>query len=315
MTPQDALKGLLDELHKVIVGQDTLLNRLLIALLCDGHVLLEGVPGLAKTKTLKSLTQCISGDMERIQFTPDLLPSDLIGTEVFSPQTGEFRIRKGPLFTNFVLADEINRAPAKVQSALLQAMEERQVTIGDSTFKLPKPFVVLATQNPIEQEGTYPLPEAQLDRFLMKVRVTYPSYEEELSILSRHFERDVAIECIPVLKLDEISEIKKGCSATFMDPRLDRYIVSLIQNSRDGSNFGLRDMVDWGASPRGAIALKACARAHAFIAGKNYVAPDDVKEIAVDVLRHRILPSFEAEAQGITSEMLIGELIKQTPIP
>ncbi len=315
MNPQEGLNRLIVELQKVIVGQDRLLNRLLIALLCDGHVLLEGVPGLAKTKTLKSLTQCISAQMERVQFTPDLLPSDLVGTEVFSPQSGEFRIRKGPLFTNFLLADEINRAPAKVQSALLQAMEERQVTIGDTTFSLPSPFVVLATQNPIEQEGTYPLPEAQLDRFLMKVRVTYPSYEEELSILTRHFDEASVLHCSPVLKLEDFAQIKTACRSVFMEPRLDRYIVSLIQNSRDGANFGLRDMVDWGASPRGAIALKACARAHAFIAGKNYVSPDDVKEVAADALRHRILPSFEAEAQGVTSEFLIIELLKQTAIP
>lgn len=303
------------EIKTKIVGQDALIDRLLIALLCDGHVLLEGVPGLAKTKTLKTLTQSITAEMSRVQFTPDLLPSDLIGTEVYTPQTGQFQVRMGPVFSNFLLADEINRAPAKVQSALLQAMEEREVTLGDTTYKLPEPFMVLATQNPIEQEGTYPLPEAQLDRFLMKVIVRYPSYEEELAIIRQY--GSGAIDAAPSKRAakEDILLARRELKNIHLDERLDRYIVSLIQNSRDGSSFGMKGMLDWGASPRGGLALRLCARAHAYIQNKSFVTPDDIKAIATDVLRHRILPSFEAESAGITADILIGELVRTTPIP
>lgn len=303
------------EIKKKIVGQDALIDRLLVALLCDGHILLEGVPGLAKTKTLKTLTQSITADMSRVQFTPDLLPSDLIGTEVYTPQTGQFKTRKGPVFANFLLADEINRAPAKVQSALLQAMEEREVTIGDTTYELPDPFMVLATQNPIEQEGTYPLPEAQLDRFLMKVVVRYPSYDEELTIVRQYGTGDTEGSINHCATREQILLARQDLSSIHIDERLDRYIVSLIQNSRDGTSFGMKGMVDWGASPRGGIALRLCARAYAYLQSKQYVSPDDIKAIIFDVLRHRILASFEADSHGITTDDLIRELIRATPLP
>lgn len=303
------------EIKTKIVGQDVLIDRLLIALLCDGHVLLEGVPGLAKTKTLKTLTQSITAEMSRVQFTPDLLPSDLIGTEVYTPQTGQFQVRMGPVFSNFLLADEINRAPAKVQSALLQAMEEREVTLGDTTYKLPEPFMVLATQNPIEQEGTYPLPEAQLDRFLMKVIVRYPSYEEELAIIRQY--GSGIVESTPSKRAakEDILLARRDLKNIHLDERLDRYIVSLIQNSRDGGSFGMKGMVDWGASPRGGLSLRLCARAFAYLQNKTFVTPDDIKAVASDVLRHRILPSFEAESNGVTADDLIRELLRATNIP
>ena len=304
------------ELAKQIVGQHYLIERLLVAIISDGHILLEGVPGLAKTKTLTTLTTCIDAHMNRVQFTPDLLPSDLIGTEVYKPQSGEFTIRKGPVFTNLLLADEINRAPAKVQSALLQAMQERQVTIGEETFKLPNPFLVLATQNPIEQEGTYPLPEAQVDRFLMKVRVTYPSYEDELQILNVLDHEQRSPQPIQkIMHLSEILEIRKACQSIYVDPKIDRYIVSLVQASRSADAFGLKGMVEWGASPRASIALRSCARSLSFIRGKSFVSPDEVKEIANDVLRHRILTTFESEARGITSDDVIETLLKNVTVP
>ncbi len=310
------LTNLKTEISKQIVGQHYLIERLLVAIISDGHVLLEGVPGLAKTKTLTALTTCIDAKMNRVQFTPDLLPSDLIGTEVYKPQTGEFNIRKGPVFTNLLLADEINRAPAKVQSALLQAMQERQVTIGEETFHLPNPFLVLATQNPIEQEGTYPLPEAQLDRFLMKIRVSYPSLEEELGILAvsdkeAHLENSLQ----KILKISDVIEMRKAALEVHVEPKLDRYIVSIVQASRNAESFGLKGMIDWGASPRASIALKSCARSLAFIRGKSFVTPDDIKEIAPDVLRHRILTSFESEAKGVDSDQVIQVLLKSITVP
>ena len=303
------------EISKQIVGQDYLVERLLVSIISDGHVLLEGVPGLAKTKTLTALTAAIDAKMNRVQFTPDLLPSDLIGTEVYKPQSGEFTIRKGPIFTNLLLADEINRAPAKVQSALLQAMQEREVTIGEETFRLPAPFMVLATQNPIEQEGTYPLPEAQLDRFLMKIRAGYPSMDEEIKILSVTDSQQGIDQTInKVLSLHEISDLRKAAAELYVDPKLDRYIVSLVQATRHANSFGLEGMVDWGASPRASIALKSCARSLAFIRSKDFLSPDEIKEIAPDVLRHRILTSFESEARGINSDQIIQLLLKNITV-
>jgi MoxR-like ATPase len=304
------------ELHREIVGQERLIDRLLVALLADGHVLLEGVPGLAKTKTLTALTQVLEAHMSRIQFTPDILPSDVVGTEVYRPQSGDFITRKGPVFTNLLLADEINRAPAKVQSALLQAMQEREVTIGEQTFKLPDPFLVLATQNPLEQEGTYALPDAQVDRFLMKVKVGYPSFDEEVAIV------DIAASTAArstklnkVLPLSQLLELRQACNAVYVDPKIDRYIVSLVHATRSGDSYGLKGLIEWGASPRASIALKVCARALAFIKGKSFVTPDDVKEIAPDVLRHRVLLTFEAEARGVDSDEVIRSLLSGVTVP
>ena len=304
------------ELHREIVGQDRLLERLLVALLADGHILLEGVPGLAKTKTLTALTQVLDAKMSRIQFTPDILPSDVIGTEVYRPQSGDFVIRKGPVFTNLLLADEINRAPAKVQSALLQAMQEREVTIGEETFKLPEPFMVLATQNPLEQEGTYALPEAQVDRFLMKVKVGYPSFEEEVSSIDlASGARSNSQKLNKLLPISQLEQLRRQSHELYIDPKIDRYIVSLVHATRNGDAYGLKGLIEWGASPRASIALKTCARALAFIKGKNFVTPDDVKDIAPDVLRHRILVTFEAEARGVDSDEIIRTLLNGVTIP
>jgi MoxR-like ATPase len=309
----DTLKN---EIATQIVGQHDLIERLLIALVAGGHVLLEGVPGLAKTRTLSCLGQCLGTEIKRVQFTPDLLPSDLIGTHVYRPQTGDFVLRHGPIFTNILLADEINRAPAKVQSALLQSMAEGEVTIGEETLELPRPFFVLATQNPIEQEGTYPLPEAQMDRFLMKVTVTYPSYEEELDILkltaSDVVESKTASQ---VLTVEELLTLQKEVLEVFVDQKIDQYIVSLVQASRNTEKLKLKGMVDWGASPRASIALRRSAQALSFIRHKDFVSPDEVKEVAYDVLRHRILPSFEAEARGITSDEIVRILLENTSLP
>lgn len=312
----EQLKNLQSEIHRQIVGQDYLIERLLVALVANGHVLLEGVPGLAKTKTLAALTSCLDAQMVRVQFTPDLLPSDLVGTEIFRPQTGEFAIRQGPIFTNLLLADEINRAPAKVQSALLQAMQEREVSIGEKTFKLPDPFLVLATQNPIEQEGTYPLPEAQLDRFLMKIKVGYPDKEEELKILE--ITSAQSVEEVPlrqVLSLLQLKELRRAAVEVYVDPKIDNYIVSLVQASRKPDAFGLQGMVDWGASPRASIALKNCARSLAYIRGQAFVTPDHVKELAYDVLRHRILLSYEAEARALSTDDVIRVLLNSVSVP
>ena len=307
---------LIREIQKQIVGQHSLLERLVVALLADGHVLLEGVPGLAKTRTLQALTTCIDAQMKRVQFTQDLLPSDLVGTEVFRPELSTFEIRKGPVFTNLLLADEINRAPAKVQSALLQAMQEREVTIGQETFVLPQPFMVLATQNPIEQEGTYPLPEAQLDRFLMKVKVSYPTMEEELEILKiPDANTKRAAELEPVMHLAELASLREGVKAVYIDPKIDRYIVSLIQATRTAENYGLAGLIEWGASPRASLALRRCAQCLAFIRGKKFVTPDHVKELAPEVLRHRILLTFEAEARGVDADEIVRILLNSVAIP
>jgi len=317
VTPErQRLRELVTEIEREIVGQRQLIERLLIALLADGHVLLEGVPGLAKTKTLAALAAALSADMKRVQFTPDLLPSDLVGTEVYRPHSGEFVIRRGPVFTNILLADEINRAPAKVQSALLQAMQERQVTIGEETFPLPRPFLVLATQNPIEQEGTYPLPEAQVDRFLMKVKVTYPSFKEELAIVARATESEhQPVVLRKVMTLDDLAAARRDSQAVHVDPKIDHYVVALVQASREPAEYGLKGSVDWGASPRASIALKLCARCLAYLHGRNFVTPDDVKAVAPDVLRHRIVTSFESDARGVTSDEVIRALLKSVPVP
>lgn len=304
------------ELHREIIGQDKLLDRLIVALIADGHVLLEGVPGLAKTKTLMALTKVLDAKMMRIQFTPDILPSDVVGTEVYRPQSGDFVIRKGPVFTNLLLADEINRAPAKVQSALLQAMQEREVTIGEQTFKLPNPFLVLATQNPLEQEGTYALPEAQVDRFLMKVKVGYPSFDEEVAIIDLASGKGAgATELSKILPISSLPEIRAQVEDVYVDPKIDRYIVSLVHATRSADSYGLKGMIEWGASPRASIALRVCARALAFLKGKRFVTPDEVKEIAPDVLRHRVLVTFEAEARGVDSDEIIKTLLGSVTVP
>ena len=304
------------ELHREIIGQDKLLDRLLVALIADGHILLEGVPGLAKTRTLMALTKVLDAKMMRIQFTPDILPSDVVGTEVYRPQSGDFVIRKGPVFTNLLLADEINRAPAKVQSALLQAMQEREVTIGEQTFKLPNPFLVLATQNPLEQEGTYALPEAQVDRFLMKVKVGYPTFDEEVAIIDLASGKNANnTELSKILPISRLPEIRAQVEEVYVDPKIDRYIVSLVHATRSGDSYGLKGMIEWGASPRASIALRVCSRALAFLKGKRFATPDDVKEIAPDVLRHRVLVTFEAEARGVDSDEIIKTLLGSVTVP
>ena len=308
---------ILNESSKVIVGQRGLLERLLLALLCDGHVLLEGLPGLAKTLTIKTLADVIHAQFQRIQFTPDLLPADLVGTMIFNQKTGEFTPRKGPIFTNLVLADEINRAPAKVQSALLEAMGERQVTIGETTYKLEDPFIVLATQNPIEQEGTYPLPEAQLDRFLFKVKVGYPTLGEEKSILNRMSGVKLPAAA-KVCKPDDILKGREVCSNIYMDEKLKDYILAIIFATRFPDKLGLPQLkaqIQVGASPRATIALAKASRANAFLRHRGFVTPEDVKSIAYDVLRHRILVTFEAEADGVDSEQIIKKILEHVEVP
>ena len=308
---------LLAETSKVVVGQRTLLERLLLALLCDGHVLLEGLPGLAKTLTIKTLADVIHANFQRIQFTPDLLPADLIGTMIFNPKSGEFTPKKGPIFTNLVLADEINRAPAKVQSALLEAMGERQVTIGDTTYPLEDPFIVLATQNPIEQEGTYPLPEAQLDRFLFKIKVSYPTMQEEKGILNR-MSGVRAPRAQKVCQPAQILEARELVSRIYMDEKIKDYILGIVFASRFPEKAGLPQLKPWiqvGASPRATLALARSARAHAFIEHRGFVTPEDVKAVAYDVLRHRILVTFEAEADGVDSERVIQKILERVEVP
>jgi len=308
---------LLAETSKVVVGQRLLLERLLLALLCDGHVLLEGLPGLAKTLTIKTLADVIHAQFQRIQFTPDLLPADLIGTMIFNPKTGDFTPKKGPIFTQLVLADEINRAPAKVQSALLEAMGEHQVTIGETTYRMADPFIVLATQNPIEQEGTYPLPEAQLDRFLFKVKVGYPSQAEEKNILNRMSGVDVP-RAQKVCRPEQILQARELASRIYMDEKIKDYILGIVFASRFPEKAGLpqlKSMIQVGASPRATIGLARAARAHAFIEHRGFVTPEDVKAIAYDVLRHRILVTFEAEADGVTSEQVIQKILERVEVP
>jgi MoxR-like ATPase len=302
------------EMGRILVGQRYMVDRLLIGLLADGHVLLEGVPGLAKTTAVKALAAALDLEFSRVQFTPDLLPADVIGTQIYQPREGTFTTRKGPVFANLVLADEINRAPAKVQSALLEAMQERQVTLGDETFSLPRPFLVLATQNPIEQEGTYPLPEAQVDRFMLKLSVTYPTLEEELEVIARSAQPTPRLSA--QVGVDEIlaaQELVRGLKITDV---LMRYIVDLVRATRDPGSVdkALARTIEVGASPRASISLAAAARAHAFLDGRGYALPEDVKAIAPDVLRHRILPTYEAEADGITTDALVERLLGKVDI-
>ncbi len=304
-------------MDKVIVGQKHLVESLLIGLLSDGHILLEGVPGLAKTLAIKTLASLIEADYHRIQFTPDLLPADVVGTMIYSQKNEEFLIKKGPVFANFVLADEINRAPAKVQSALLEAMQERQVTIGETTLKLPKPFLVMATQNPIEQEGTYPLPEAQVDRFMLKVVINYPKKEEEKLILRQNINEGYE-EIKPVLKADEIIEARKVVKDVYLDEKIEKYIVDIVFATRFPADNGLgslKNMIAFGASPRASISLALASRAYAFIKRRGYVIPEDVRAVAHDVLRHRIGLTYEAEASNTTSDEIISEILNKIEVP
>lgn len=311
------VKPLREEIGRVLVGQTDLVDRLLVALLTNGHVLLEGVPGLAKTLAVRTLSACLHARFQRIQFTPDLLPADVIGTMVYHPRDGSFSPRLGPIFANLVLADEINRAPAKVQSALLEAMQERQVTIGENSYKLPDPFMVLATQNPIDQEGTYTLPEAQLDRFLLKVRVTYPSPAEERRVLDAMATSSPRLDVNPIIDLPDIIASRGVVNSIYMDDKIRDYIVALIHATRQPEPLAphLKLLIRCGASPRGTINLALAAKALAFLEGRNYVAPQDVKSLAPDILRHRILLSYEAEAEGMTSEEVIRTLLDKLPVP
>jgi len=309
---------LLAEIGRVVVGQRYMIERLLIGLLADGHVLLEGVPGLAKTLTVSALADAIGTEFQRIQFTPDLLPADLLGTLVYNQKQGSFSIKKGPIFSNIILADEINRSPAKVQSALLESMQERQVTIGDETFPLEDPFLVLATQNPIEQEGTYPLPEAQVDRFMLKIRVGYPSREEELEIMRRMARTGKQPEIQPVVTPAQILSARGVLNEMYIDERVEQYIIDLIFASRHPEEYDLVDLVpliDYGASPRASINLNLAARAHAFLQHRAYVTPDDVRSVALDVLRHRVVITYEAEAEEITSADLVQRILNTIEVP
>jgi MoxR-like ATPase len=305
------------EMGRVLVGQHALVDRLIVALLCGGHVLLEGLPGLAKTLALKTLAQVISTDFRRIQFTPDMLPADIVGTLIYNPRDGHFETKRGPLFSNLVLADEINRAPAKVQSALLEAMQERQVTLGDTTYPLPSPFMVMATQNPIEHEGTYPLPEAQIDRFLLKVVVTYPTPDEELAILDAMSTSAPRLDARPVLDGATLLAARQVVDSIYVDDKVRRYIVSLVVATRDPAAFGLdlAPLIRYGASPRATIALTMCAKAWAFMHGRGYVTPQDVKVIASDVLRHRVAVTYEAEAERIASQQIVERILAEVAIP
>ncbi len=308
---------LTSEIGRVIVGQKELIHKLLVGLLANGHVLLEGVPGLAKTLTVSCLARGIEATFHRIQFTPDLLPADLTGTQIFHPGDGTFSVKKGPIFANLILADEINRAPAKVQSALLESMQERQVTIGDETFPLPSPFLVLATQNPIEQEGTYPLPEAQIDRFMLKILVTYPSKEEEREILERMSMTSVNTEIQPVLTPQDISAAREVVDQIYIDEKIKDYIVELVESTRNQERYApeLKGLIQYGASPRATIFLAITAKVSAFLAGRGYVVPQDVKDMALDVLRHRVIVTYEAEAEEKTSEDMVRTLLDHVPVP
>ncbi len=306
-----------DEIQKIVVGQTYLIDRLLIGLLADGHVLLEGVPGLAKTLTVKTLSECISTHFQRIQFTPDLLPADILGTLVYNPKTGDFNIKKGPIFSNLILADEINRAPSKVQAALLEAMQERQVTIGEETFPLAAPFLVLATQNPIEQEGTYVLPEAQVDRFMLKVSLGYSNKKEEKEILNRMAKIGVKLKAKAVVSPDQILKAREVVNRIYMDDKIQDYIIDLVFATREPSAYKLNldGLIHIGASPRATINLTLCAKAHAFLQGRGYVTPQDVKSIGMDVLRHRVLVSYEAEAQEMNSEDIVRRIFDEVKVP
>ena len=310
------LRQIMAEIEKVVVGQRNLMERMLIGLLCDGHLLLEGLPGLAKTTAVKTLAATIRTTFQRIQFTPDLLPADILGTQIYRPDNASFEIKKGPIFHNIILTDEINRAPAKVQSALLEAMQERQVTIGETTFPLDNPFLVLATQNPIEQEGTYPLPEAQIDRFMLKIKVDYPSATEEKEIMER-FNNAVIENVKGVVEVSQIESAKKTMQSIHMEEKITEYIVNISRATRNPEEFGLElgSMISYGASPRASIWLGQAARANAFLSGRGYVTPQDVKSLAPDVLRHRIILSYEAEAEGKSTDDLINVLLERIEVP
>jgi MoxR-like ATPase len=305
-----------DEIGKVIIGQGQLIDRLLTALFCNNHVLIEGLPGLAKTLAVTTLAQATGTDFKRIQFTPDLLPGDLLGTLIYNPKSGDFTVKKGPLFANLILADEINRAPAKVQSALLEAMQERQITIGDTSFSLEEPFMVLATQNPVEQEGTYPLPEAQVDRFMFKLKVDYPTKAEELAIM-RARSVNPTDQVTPVISPADILALRRLTTTIYLDPTLEEYIVNLVDATRNPATYKLDigPFIQFGASPRATIFLAQAARGTALLAGRGYVTPQDIKTIALDVLRHRLLLTYEAEAEEISSDELIGRLLASVEVP
>ena len=305
------------ELNKIIVGQKYLLDRLAIGLLANGHLLLEGVPGLAKTLSIKSLAACLNVKFSRLQFTPDMLPADVIGTQIYNPQSGGFTTRKGPIFANLVLADEINRAPAKVQSALLEAMQEKQVTIGEQTFRLEEPFLVLATQNPIEQEGTYPLPEAQVDRFMLKLKIVYPSRAEERQILDLMARTTNLPEARPVVDAPQILAARRVVNEIYVDDKVKDYIVDLVCATRDPDQYkiAVKEFIQMGASPRATISLTLAAKAYAFLRGRGYVTPQDVKSIGMDVLRHRVMITYEAEAEDMSSETVIQKIFDELPVP
>ena len=310
-------QALVEAVERVVVGQRAMVEGLLIGLLCNGHVLLEGVPGLAKTLTVSTLARAINAKFQRVQFTPDLLPADLIGTLIYNPREGVFTPRKGPIFANIVLADEINRAPAKVQSALLEAMQERQVTIGDTTYKLDEPFLVLATQNPIEQEGTYPLPEAQVDRFMLKLKITYPSKAEERKVLDRMATTRTAEVMPPVVDVRQLLAARDTVDQIYIDDKVKDYIVDVVHATRSPKEYGLdvARLIEFGASPRATIALTLASRARAFLNGRGYVTPQDVKSVGLDVLRHRVIASYEAEAEGKTSDDLVKAIFDHVPVP
>lgn len=311
------VRDILSELDKVIVGQRQMLERMIIGLLANGHILLEGVPGLAKTMAVTALARSIDAQFRRIQFTPDLLPADLIGTQIYKPSDGQFYTKKGPVFANIILADEINRAPAKVQSALLEAMQERQVTIGDQTYPLPDPFLVLATQNPIEQEGTYPLPEAQLDRFMLKLKIDYPTKEQERMILDRHAFTHDRRHVRPVVRPEQIAEARTIMDEVYVDDKVKDYIVDIVYATRQPKRYGLdiENLISFGASPRATIYLTLAAKANAFMQQRGYVTPQDVKSVGLDVLRHRVIVSYEAEAEGKTSEDIIKMIFDTVEVP
>jgi len=312
------VEALQAEAAKIIVGQDIMLERLMLGLLSSGHVLLEGLPGLAKTLAIKTLANAVDAKFSRIQFTPDLLPADIIGTMIYNPSTNQFTVRKGPVFANFILADEINRAPAKVQSALLEAMQERQVTIGNDTFRLEEPFLVLATQNPIEQEGTYPLPEAQVDRFMLKVKISYPNKEEEREIIRRNLSGDVFAEVRAVVKPEDILQARKSVRKIYMDEKIERYILDIVFATRTPGEYGLRNLeplINYGGSPRASINLALASKAHAFLQRRGYVIPEDVRNVCHDVMRHRLGLTYEAEAENITQEDIINKVLDTIEVP
>ena len=311
------VQTLMSEMSKVIVGQKYMVERLLIGLLSNGHILLEGVPGLAKTTAVRVLSECIKTKFQRIQFTPDLLPADLVGTQVYNPKDGQFTVKKGPLFANLILADEINRAPAKVQSALLEAMQERQVTIGEESFMLDEPFLVLATQNPIEQEGTYPLPEAQVDRFMLKLKITYPTKQEEKEIMNRVVVGS-DFHLSPVIEPKDIVEAREAVNLVYVDDKIKDYIVNIVFATREPAGYGMPDLeglIEYGASPRASIYLSQTAKAYAFMQERGYVTPQDIKSIGMDVLRHRVIVSYEAEAEELTSEDIIQRIFDHVEVP